>query len=89
MFATDVIARGIDFPLVQWIIQIDPPQDPMFYIHRIGRTARKGLEGNAILLLLENEKGYLEYLGGRGVKCIEHKDDSVDVHYNLAKREKF
>lgn len=46
MFATDVIARGIDFPKVDLIIQVDIPQDPSFYIHRIGRTARKGLTGH-------------------------------------------
>lgn len=46
MFATDVIARGIDFPEVDLIIQVDVPQDPNFYIHRIGRTARKGLIGH-------------------------------------------
>jgi superfamily II DNA/RNA helicase len=49
MFATDVIARGIDFPEVDWIIQVDAPQDPSFYIHRIGRTARKGLKGQVII----------------------------------------
>lgn len=52
MFATDVIARGIDFPEVDLIIQIDVPQDPNFYIHRIGRTARKGLFGHVSLDLL-------------------------------------
>ena len=51
LFATDVIARGIDFPEVNYIFQIDPPQNPEFYIHRIGRTARRGLEGNALILL--------------------------------------
>lgn len=52
MFATDVIARGIDFPEVDLIIQVDVPQDPNFYIHRIGRTARKGLVGHVNLLCL-------------------------------------
>jgi ATP-dependent RNA helicase DDX55/SPB4 len=67
IFATDVCARGIDIPTVNWIIQVDPPQDPMSYVHRIGRTARKGLDGEAVILLLESERGYLGYLESRSV----------------------
>lgn len=62
LFATDVIARGIDFEKIENIIQIDIPQDPNFYIHRIGRTARKGKEGLALVLVDENESPYVEYL---------------------------
>lgn len=62
MLATDVIARGIDFPNVDLIIQVDVPQDPSFYIHRIGRTARKGLDGHAVILLNKNEVDYIDYM---------------------------
>lgn len=48
LICTDVLARGIDLPDVNWIIQFDPPQDPSFYIHRVGRTARAGREGNVV-----------------------------------------
>jgi ATP-dependent RNA helicase DDX55/SPB4 len=40
MFSTDVAARGVDIPDVEWIIQLTAPKDPAFFIHRIGRTAR-------------------------------------------------
>ena len=40
LFATDVVSRGIDFEHVHFIVQVDPPEDPDNYIHRIGRTAR-------------------------------------------------
>ena len=42
---TDVCARGLDLPRVDWIVQYDPPEDPSDYTHRIGRTARMGKAG--------------------------------------------
>ena len=40
LFATDIAARGLDFPVVEWIVQLDCPEDANTYIHRVGRTAR-------------------------------------------------
>lgn len=62
LFATDVIARGIDFEKIDSIIQVDIPQDPNFYIHRIGRTARKGKNGRAIVFVDQSEETYIDYL---------------------------
>lgn len=62
LFATDVIARGIDFEKIDSIIQIDIPQDPNFFIHRIGRTARKGTEGIALVLVEQGEVPYIDYI---------------------------
>jgi ATP-dependent RNA helicase DDX18/HAS1 len=59
---TDVAARGLDIPRVDWIIQFDPPDDPRDYIHRVGRTARAGQAGKSLLFLLESELGFLRYL---------------------------
>lgn len=77
MMATDVIARGIDFDHVDLIIQVDVPQDPSFYIHRIGRTARKGLDGHAVLLLNQNELDYIDYMGEKQIPLKEHNDAEV------------
>lgn len=62
LLCTDVAARGLDIPRVDWIVQYDPPDDPRNYIHRVGRTARAGQSGKALMLLLPEEIGYLKYL---------------------------
>ncbi|KAG0423052.1 hypothetical protein HPB47_001145 [Ixodes persulcatus] len=41
LIATDIAARGLDFPAVNWVIQLDCPEDVNTYIHRAGRTARQ------------------------------------------------
>lgn len=63
LFATDVVARGLDFPAVDWVIQVDCPEDADTYIHRVGRTARYEREGRAVLLLdPSEEEGMLKRL---------------------------
>ncbi|KAJ7128992.1 P-loop containing nucleoside triphosphate hydrolase protein [Mycena crocata] len=62
LVCTDVAARGLDIPQVDWIVQFDPPDDPRDYIHRVGRTARAGKSGKSLLFLLESELGFLRYL---------------------------
>ena len=62
MLCTDVAARGLDIPQVDWIVQFDPPDEPREYIHRVGRTARAGKSGKSLLFLLESELGFLRFL---------------------------
>uniref|UniRef100_A0A069DW71 ATP-dependent RNA helicase n=1 Tax=Panstrongylus megistus TaxID=65343 RepID=A0A069DW71_9HEMI len=63
LLCTDVAARGLDIPAVDWIVQFDPPDDPKDYIHRVGRTARgEGGSGYALLILRPEEVGFLRYL---------------------------
>ncbi|CAB0020642.1 unnamed protein product [Nesidiocoris tenuis] len=63
LLCTDVAARGLDIPAVDWIVQFDPPDDPKEYIHRVGRTARgDGGRGHALLILRPEELGFLRYL---------------------------
>lgn len=66
-------ARGLDIPAVDWIIQFDPPDDPKEYIHRVGRTARAGKEGRALLFVLPTELGYLKYLKAARVELDEYE----------------
>uniref|UniRef100_A0A3B1IM50 ATP-dependent RNA helicase n=1 Tax=Astyanax mexicanus TaxID=7994 RepID=A0A3B1IM50_ASTMX len=56
LFATDIAARGLDFPAVNWVVQFDCPEDANTYIHRVGRTARYKEGGEALLILLPSEE---------------------------------
>lgn len=69
LFATDVVARGLDFPAVDWVIQLDCPEDADTYIHRVGRTARYERDGRAVLFLEPSEEeGLLKRLEQKKVK---------------------
>ena len=56
MFSTDVAARGVDIPDVDWIVQLAAPKDPAFFVHRVGRTARAGRTGGALLFVTSEEQ---------------------------------
>ncbi|GAB6027533.1 ATP-dependent RNA helicase ddx18 [Chamberlinius hualienensis] len=72
LLCTDVAARGLDIPAVDWIVQYDPPDDPKEYIHRVGRTARgEGGSGNALLILRPEELGFIRYLKQAKVPLTE------------------
>ncbi|XP_077227361.1 DEAD-box ATP-dependent RNA helicase 31-like [Tasmannia lanceolata] len=59
LVTSDVSARGVDYPDVTLVIQLGVPADREQYIHRLGRTGRKGKEGNGILLLAPWEDFFL------------------------------
>jgi ATP-dependent RNA helicase RhlB len=54
LIGTDVASRGLHIPDVSHVFNYDMPQDPEDYVHRIGRTARAGAEGDAISLGCED-----------------------------------
>lgn len=59
LVATDVAARGIDIPGVAYVVNFDLPEVADNYVHRIGRTARAGREGEAIAFCAPEEAGLL------------------------------
>lgn len=79
---TDVMARGIDIPEVNWVIQYDPPSSASAFVHRCGRTARIGNHGSALVFLLPMEESYVSFLS-INQKCPLQKmspiNDVVDV----------
>ncbi|KAK3521843.1 hypothetical protein QTP70_018575 [Hemibagrus guttatus] len=62
LVCTDVMARGIDIPDVNWVLQYDPPSSASSFVHRCGRTARIGNQGNALVFLLPMEESYINFL---------------------------
>lgn len=80
LFTTDLAARGLDFAdnPVDWIIQFDAPQHPDYFVHRVGRTARMGSSGQAVLLLMPNELTYVDFLKIREVPIAPYpKQDEL------------
>ncbi|KAF4082176.1 hypothetical protein AMELA_G00148550 [Ameiurus melas] len=82
LVCTDVMARGIDIPDVNWVLQYDPPSSATSFVHRCGRTARIGNRGNALVFLLPMEESYISFLS-INQKCPLQKyppvKDVVDV----------
>ncbi|XP_023503060.2 ATP-dependent RNA helicase DDX55 isoform X5 [Equus caballus] len=62
LVCTDVMARGIDIPEVNWVLQYDPPSNASAFVHRCGRTARIGHGGSALVFLLPMEESYINFL---------------------------
>ncbi|KAJ0837373.1 putative RNA helicase [Helianthus annuus] len=59
LVTSDVSARGVDYPDVTLVIQVGLPADKAQYIHRLGRTGRKGKEGEGVLILAPWEQFFL------------------------------
>ncbi|MAN67656.1 DEAD/DEAH box helicase [uncultured Hyphomonas sp.] len=78
LVATDIAARGIDVDGVSHVVNMDMPNLPESYVHRIGRTARAGKSGIALSFVGNDERGYLrdiEKLIGRKIDRIELAED--------------
>jgi len=77
LICTDVAARGLDLPFVDWIIQYDPPSELSEYVHRVGRTARSGRKGSALLFLTPEEQEYVALLKDKQVSLSEISLQSI------------
>lgn len=79
LITTDVNARGIDIPDVEYVVNYDLPDEPENYVHRVGRTGRGVKKGQAVSFCSEEEKPVLEaiqaYLGKPITTMTINKDD--------------
>lgn len=71
LLCTDLASRGVDFSDIDCVVQYDTPTDPKTFSHRVGRTARAGRSGKAILLLTKGrEEEYIELLRVRKIPLV-------------------
>lgn len=90
LFATDVASRGLDFPKVNWVIQLDCPEDAVAYIHRAGRTARNTANGESLLVLLPSEEeAMIEELKQRKIDINKINIDPLKMWSPVAKMQSF
>ncbi|HMO52118.1 MAG TPA: DEAD/DEAH box helicase [Kiritimatiellia bacterium] len=73
LVATDIAARGIDVDGITHVVNYDLPEEPETYVHRIGRTARAGAEGDAVAFCAARERDFL-----RDIERMIRKSIPVD-----------
>jgi ATP-dependent RNA helicase RhlE len=78
LVATDIAARGIDVDNITHVVNYDLPNEPETYVHRIGRTARAGAEGDAVSFCSAEERGFL-----RDIERLIHKEIPVDKEHEF------
>jgi len=78
LVATDIAARGLDVDDITHVVNYDLPEEPETYIHRIGRTARAGAEGDAVSFCSARERDWL-----RGIEALIGKPVPVDRQHRF------
>ncbi|KAH8354774.1 hypothetical protein KR084_007410, partial [Drosophila pseudotakahashii] len=68
LLATDVVGRGIDVPDIKLVVQYTPPQTTADFVHRVGRTARAGRKGRAVLFLAPSEAQFVRHLEKKRIR---------------------
>jgi ATP-dependent RNA helicase RhlE len=74
LVATDLAARGIDIEALPYVVNFELPRSPKDYIHRIGRTGRAGMEGEAISMITEEDKHHWKVIQKKMKRWVELVD---------------
>lgn len=69
----DVAGRGLDVPKVDLVIQFSAPQKVADYVHRVGRTARAGRKGRAVIFLNPNETDFIGVLEEKRIRIAQEE----------------
>jgi ATP-dependent RNA helicase DDX21 len=75
--ATNVAARGLDFPEIELVVQIEPPREVEAYVHRAGRTGRAGRNGVSVVLVQSRQLSRLtaiERVAGFKFEELTHRE---------------
>lgn len=83
LITTDVAARGIDIPTMDYVINYDLPDDAENYVHRCGRTGRGNRRGQALSFCCDAEKVLLEAIEEYTGEEIEHYDITKDEYMDI------
>ncbi|XP_017493029.1 PREDICTED: ATP-dependent RNA helicase DDX55-like [Rhagoletis zephyria] len=76
LLCTDVMARGVDIPQVDWVVHFDLPLTIESYVHRCGRSGHQvNAAGNSLLLCLPHERPFVELVQEKGVDIEEEKEE--------------
>ena len=85
LITTDVAARGIDIPSMDYVINYDLPDDPENYVHRCGRTGRGNRRGQALSFCSDSEKKLLEDIEEYTGEEIEHYEIDPNDYSEIMK----
>ena len=86
LVATDVASRGLDIPTVDLVVNYDVPRNPDDYIHRVGRTARAGKGGEAIILVGQRDVALFLAIEKRvGMKMEEWQEEGVNIQTRVVR----
>lgn len=80
IIATNVAARGLDFPDIECVVQVEPPQHIESYIHRAGRTGRAGKEGKSVMLVQNRDSYRVRLIEQKGGIRFEELNESHLTH---------
>jgi ATP-dependent RNA helicase DDX10/DBP4 len=75
LISTNIASRGLDFPMIDWVIQYDIPENTETYVHRIGRTARFKYEGKGLMFVSKAELPFVEDLKEKNIRVHKIKQN--------------
>ncbi|QHL86537.1 DEAD/DEAH box helicase [Nibribacter ruber] len=80
LVATDIAARGIDVPVLPFVINYDLPRSSKDYVHRIGRTGRAGATGEALTLVTPEDAHHFKIIQKQTKRIIPTQDtEEIDL----------